>query len=67
MHPAWTEELATQHAAHLQATASTLGETPGPAAGHRHTVPTVTTPHKPAEHRGHRGYFGSRGAPAGTR
>jgi hypothetical protein len=38
-----------------------------PAAEHRHTVLTVTTPNKPDGFRGHRGDFGSRRAPNGTR
>jgi hypothetical protein len=40
---------------------------PGPTAGHRHIVPTVTTHNKPNRFQGHRGDFGSRGAPFGTR
>ena len=50
-----------------QPTASPLGETLGPTAGHRHTILSITTLNKLDGQRGHRGQFGSRGAPNSTR
>ena len=51
----------------MTASVAALGESLGPAAGHRHNVLTVTTHNKPDGHRGQRGYFGLRGAPTSTR
>jgi hypothetical protein len=49
------------------AAASVLGQSVRPAAGHRHTILAITTPNRPDGFWGHRGKFGSRGAPGGTR
>ncbi len=50
-----------------QVARSALGPDPRSGAGHRPSVLTVTTLNKPDGDRGHRGHFGSRGAPSGTR